>query len=459
MLARRSVGSMRQSLGSRRVRAGVVVAAAATVIAGLVLGAAPVGAAPRALPSGSIVPTDGTFVPIAPCRLLDSRPGGTAASLASGATVALQIAGISIGGCAGMIPSSTDVAAAVLNVTAVPAVGSFGYLTVYPADQVRPATSNVNFHSGEIIPDLVTATLSTTVGTAGQIRIFNGGTGRVHYVVDAEGYYLRPGSSLAAGSLYHPITPCRLVDSRPSQGGAGPLASMGTRSVLVANVATGDCNGKIPSGITAVAVNTTAIAETAHASYGYLTVYPSDVSAPASSNLDFSTGETIPNLVETKVSADGHVTVLNGAVGNVDFILDVQGYYAAPGAGGGLKYVPITPSRVLDTRSDQSGLDPDVNVGTIDFTQPEGDLPTGTAAIVWNVTAVPDTTAPSFGFITVYPDAASPPATSNLDFKTGQYISNLVISGLSGAGIVDVASGAVGYVDVIGDLQGYLAVP
>ena len=58
----------------------------------------------------------------------------------------------------------------------------------------------------------------------------------------------------------------------------------------------------------------------------FLTVWPSDVSQPLASNLNFSPGESIPNLVTVKLSATGTVNIYNFA-GTVHVIADVVAYY------------------------------------------------------------------------------------------------------------------------------------
>ena len=58
----------------------------------------------------------------------------------------------------------------------------------------------------------------------------------------------------------------------------------------------------------------------------YVTVYASDVTTPVASNVNFSAGQTVANLVAAKVGADGNVNVYNAA-GQVHVIFDVVGYF------------------------------------------------------------------------------------------------------------------------------------
>jgi hypothetical protein len=77
--------------------------------------------------------------------------------------------------------------------------------------------------------------------------------------------------------------------------------------------------------VSAVVINTTAVAPSAGS---FLTIYPSDVTSPVASNLNFGPGQIIPNLVFVKVGSDGNVLVYN-AQGTVDVIFDVVGWYTS----------------------------------------------------------------------------------------------------------------------------------
>jgi hypothetical protein len=57
-------------------------------------------------------------------------------------------------------------------------------------------------------------------------------------------------------------------------------------------------------------------------------VYPDGLSRPTVSNLNFSAGETIPNLVVVPV-VDGKIVFYNGSGGNVQIVADVEGYFAS----------------------------------------------------------------------------------------------------------------------------------
>jgi hypothetical protein len=63
---------------------------------------------------------------------------------------------------------------------------------------------------------------------------------------------------------------------------------------------------------------------------GYLTVYPHGVTRPASSNLNFVAGQTVPNLVIAPVGANGNVDFYTGTTGTTQIVADVSGWFATP---------------------------------------------------------------------------------------------------------------------------------
>ena len=158
--------------------------------------------------------------------------------------------------------------------------------------------------------------------------------------------------------------------------------------------------------------------------------------------MNFTAGETVPNLVIAPVGADGKVDFLLSG-GTAQIIADVSGWFASgtPAGGGGL--TPVTPARILDTRNGTGGT-----IGPVAGKHPVslsvlgvGGLPvSGMAAVILNV-AVTQPTAP--GFITVYPDGVGPPATASLNFVAGETVPNLVMPPWARTGRSTSSSAAV----------------
>jgi hypothetical protein len=133
------------------------------------------------------------------------------------------------------------------------------------------------------------------------------------------GLILSNGTGTAELGGMTPLTPTRIMDTRTNNGATGPV---GTGTTVPLQV---DGLGGVPSsGVAAVVLNVTVTAPTAA---GYLTVWADGATMPTTSNLDFSKGETIPNLVIVPVGADGKVDFFNSS-GNVQVVADVTGWIA-----------------------------------------------------------------------------------------------------------------------------------
>jgi len=368
-------------------------------------------------------PTDpGELVAITPIRRLDTRSGlgvGVARRLGAGQRLDLAVAG------AAGVPA--DALAALLNVTAItPTAG--GHLTVWPAGEPQPGSSNLNFSPGEVVPNLVLA----KIGAAGKVSMSNA-AGQLDVAADLVGY-VRPGSS----SMLVPVQPARLLDTRRT----GPVGSGGELSQTV-------LGGVVPAtGVDAVVLNVT-VTEPSEASY--LTVYPEGRPRPETSNLNYLRGQTVPNLVVAKVGDGGRVRFYNSA-GTAHVVVDLLGYVRTTASTTG-RVVALTPSRVLDTRTPTGGGPLTGGTERTVALAGLGGLPAGSfSGIVANVTV----TEPSHGgHLTVWPAGRARPESSNLNFRPGQSVPNLVVSAVGPGGTIKLYASS-GTTHVIIDVVGYI---
>ena len=251
-----------------------------------------------------------------PARLLDTRPGTTTVdghAVGGGVVAANTVREVKVGTRAG-IP--VDAAAVVVNVTAVESTGP-SYATIYACDQPLPVASNLNFVAGQTVPNLVITRMSAD----GKVCIYAGPGGGAHFIVDAAGYF-------PAGTDFVGLSvPARLLDTRPGTTtvdghavGGGVVAANTVREVKVGTRA------GIPVDAAAVVVNVTAVESTGPS---YATIYACDQPLPVSSNLNFVAGQTVPNLVVTRMSGDGKVCIYAGPGGGAHFIVDAIGYLPA----------------------------------------------------------------------------------------------------------------------------------
>jgi hypothetical protein len=158
----------------------------------------------------------------------------------------------------------------------------------------------------------------------------------------------------------------------------------------------------------------------------------------------------VANQVTVQVGQGGMVDFYN-ADGLTDLLADVAGYYTLDEAGS--TYVPDGPIRAMDTRKGTGGVTGPLGPGQHKSLQVAGlnGVPTGASAVVLNVTATEGTAS---SYLTVYPDGASPPSASSLNFVAGRNVPNLVTVQVGADGDVDFYNSA-GDVQVIADLAGY----
>ena len=374
-----------------------------------------------AVPNG---PEDltGLYTPVRPARLLDTRTGP--GRLPPGEPVTLQVTG------RGGVPP-VGVTAVALNVTAVGALGA-GHLTAYPAGQDRPEASNVNFRRGQTVANAVVTGVSST----GEVELVANG-GSPHVVVDVVGYFAD-----GRGSRFTALRPDRLLDTRGDTGGLPGRLPAGAP---VALQVTG--RGGVPStGVTAVALNVTAVAPDRA---GHLTVFPAGGEAPTASSLNYGARETVPNLVLVGVGDAGRVA-LQANTGSPHVVVDVVGFWSE---GSGARLVPVTPQRLVDTRSGAGRL-PAGRPVTVDVGGRAGVPGVGVDAVVLNVTAVSPLGA---GHLTVFPPATTAPLASNVNYVRGQTVPNLVVVGVGADDRVEVLLQAnAGDPHVVVDVVGYL---
>ncbi len=372
----------------------------------------------------------GSFQPLTPTRVLDTRLGPNGSPITAYGSRVVSMSGHGI-------PAS-GVAAVVLNLT-VTQPGAAGYLTAWAHGSTRPATSNVNFVRSQTVANLAVV----PVGPDNAIALYDGSSGDIHVIVDVSGYYLA-GAPTAPGALV-PVAPARLLDTRIGDDGT-VVPPGGTLDLTVAG------RGGLPaSGVGSVALNVTA---TEPGAAGYITVWPGAASRPTASNLNFIPGETVAGLVMVAVGTDGKVELYNGSAASIQLIADVSAYTVAGVAGSAGDYTPLSPSRLLDTRSVGHRLEPGATWPL--FASGFGGLPaTGMSAVVLTVTVV-DPSGP--GYVTAYPAGDGQPVASNVNFVAGQTVPNTAVVPV-GQGTVELFNGSASWVDLVVDVSGYYLGP
>jgi 3,4-dihydroxy-2-butanone 4-phosphate synthase len=314
----------------------------------------------------------------------------------------------------GLVPAS-GVGAVSLNVTVTQPDGA-GYVTVYPCG-TKPNASSLNYTAGQTIPNAVIAPVSAQ----GEVCFFS--TQPTHILADVNGWF-------ASGSSFASVSPSRVFDTRPGEGGLRTVSKQKISGATELRVKLTNLSGLVPaSGVGAVSLNVTV---TQPDGAGYVTVYPCGTK-PNASSLNYTAGQTIPNAVIAPVSAQGEVCFFSTQPTHI--LADVNGWFAS-----GSSFASVSPSRVFDTRPGEGGLrtvsKQKISGATelrVKLTNLSGLVPaSGVGAVSLNVTVTqPD----GAGYVTVYPCGTKPNASS-LNYVAGETIPNAVIAPVSAQGEV-----------------------
>lgn len=288
---------------------------------------------------------------------------------------------------------------------------------------------------------------------------------------------------MGSGGEFHPLPPARIFDSRPGGLAINDVAPLGAKPLGAPDPATFDIallgQGGVPAesaNVLAVVVNITVTQPGAN---GYLEAYgksarPTD----RTSIINFAPNQTVPNVAIVRPGADGALTIgLFGQSSTAQVVVDVFGWFSSsnyiPGTvatDDGSRLIPLTPSRVLDTRDGTGAAKGALTAQqTIDLqirgvngvnpvknaVVPDSPNVTGVLLNVVGITTDPGGTATH---LSVFPDplpAGQVPTTSNLNLAPGVIKANLVFVPVGADGKVRIFNNQ-GVTQVVADVVGYM---
>ena len=429
-------------------------AAAALLTTGLVAG--PLAGVSGAAPTSHALATTGLgYTPLAsPVRIADTRAGATDPSTYAGKTLA-QGANLTVD-----VPASAAVpanaSAVVVNVTAITPTNG-GFLTVYPGGSIQPASANVTFTNGQTVGDNVTVGLGTdsATGSTQSFTVHNGpatGGATVDFTADVMGYYAP--QTATSGAAFVGLTPARIFDSRTGSGqtGAGTtLTNGGSANVTVVGV------GGVPATASAVVLN---VAITNPTASSFIAAFPAGTTQPGTANQNFLAGETLSSQVVAKVGAGGAVTIANHA-GNVDIVVDVDGYFTVAGGAGPLLTVLATPVRLTDTRPNGNVLS---GSGGVAGGGSATAVVQGTGATAGVLSLADITTVGDGNFLTAYPTGGATPLAATVNYVPGDtynIVENASYAAIGTGGSVSVLNGPANAApaNIVVDEAGFFAPP
>lgn len=267
------------------------------------------------------------------------------------------------------------------------------------------------------------------------------------------------------GSEYVAIEPARVVDTRASAGGDGPVrgGAGGVRTMSLAIGPDGSPGG-VPEGATAVVYNVTVPTPGAG---GHLRIGPGGAPVPPTSVLNFRPGESIANCLTSKIGAARTISVYASA--EVDVIIDVLGYYLpaaqrSPPAEAGRdpaastrRFTATAPRRAYDAALAADGLLPpgadrlvSVTAG-LDGSTPL--VPAGAGAVAYNLTVV---RPGGVGHLRTMPGDVTDSPSSAINWTApDEVIANALVTRLDGQGRLKVSNRSGSAVRFLVDVVGY----
>ena len=298
----------------------------AVLLAGCSLVAGLLAAAPAALATsaGPTLATDlaGSFQPLAPKRVLDTRSG--IGRLLPGHTVTINLFD------ARPVPAN-DVSAAVIDVT-VPTPAPGGSLSVYPSGGGWDGRVTMTLTGGGNIQQQLTVPLSPSGG----LTIRSNAAKPTHVLIDVVGFYAAGLPTLPGRFAY---ANARVLDTRIGLG--VPKATIGAGKKVTLALAG---HGGVPAGGASAVVANIAVLS-AHTT-GQLVVTDGD-STRATTPLRFVGDWETPHTMQTervvKLGSNGTLTFTNTSKTPVDLVVDVFGYFLPGTVSTDGSYVPQVP--------------------------------------------------------------------------------------------------------------------
>ena len=371
------------------------------------------------------------FVPITPCRAVDTRqsspiPGGMAESFP-----------LAQSGNLCNLPA--NVVAYSLNVAVVPQQ-TLGYLTIWPTGQAQPLVSTLNSPDGRIKAN---AAIVAAGGPSGSVSVYV--TDTTNVIFDINGYFV---ASSPATLAFYTLTPCRVIDTRGANGALGGpyLVAQVERDFPVRE------SSCIPQdvSIAAYSMNFAAVPHRPGQPLSYLTVWAEGQLQPLVSTLNNPTGTVVANAAIVSAGTGGGIATW--PYNDTDLVVDINGYFAAPGTGG-YSFYAVAPCRVYDSRNNNG--QPFTGERTVPISGSPCAPPSNAGAYVLNAAVVP---SGSLGYLTLWPDQnpqQPPPVVATLNASDGFITSNMaIVPNMDGS---TDALAAYGYTQLILDISGYFA--
>jgi PKD domain/Bacterial Ig domain len=336
---------------------------------------------------------------VPPCRVFDSRQS---AKLASGSAKTIAVTGAPCG-----IPASAGLKAVTANLTVLDGTGS-GHLFAYAPGTAVPVAAALNFPSGDVRGNSATIPVSNgSIAVLPSVAQGASTAAAVHVLVDITGFYSTDNGAPAPATGPYALTvtnPCRVFTTQPNAA----LGGGETRMFRVASAC-------VPDTARAAILNVVAVPPS---SGGHLRVSPSNATPASVTSVNFGANATVANGTTVGLArgtADLAITYgSTSATASAHALIDSLGYFAEAG----LRYYPIQPCRILDTREARFGHSGPLSDTSAVRLQVQGNcgVPRGARAALINAVVVGTTGAGHVSFFL----PGQGPAVGHLPFAANE---------------------------------------
>jgi parallel beta-helix repeat protein len=284
-----------------------------------------------------------------------------------------------------------------------------GYVTIYPAGQPRTGLATVQFKAGQPAEN-------SALAIGGGTEFYNASAGSITLTVVTYGLEdtsTAQGGSI--GSLYHPVTPARVLAATRIAGNHRVLFPVAGLAV-------------VPASAQSVVLDVTAWAGTAG---GHVVTFPENglgaqIAVPGSY---WAKGQQVTGLATVPVA--GRAVLANASPGATSFTAAVVGYYTATGPTGAV-FLPVPPRRLLKIQvaGKQTVRLPVASKTGIPATSSGG----RTTAVMVDLGASAATAA---GTIIGWADGTTRPGVTSLSYPSSGAVAGAAIVGVGGDGAID----------------------
>ena len=294
-------------------------------------------------------------------------------------------------------------------------------------------------------------------GTVGYSFAANAGTSTLVGTLTIAGQTFTVTQSATSSPLqFYTLAPCRIADTRTGNGFTGAFGPPSLVGGATRNFPIQSSSCDVPATAQAYSLNITVVPQ---GTLGYLTAWPAGSSVPIAATLNSPNGSIVANAAIVPAGTNGAISLY--ASSETDVVIDINGYFAPPGAPQALEFYAVTPCRVADTRTGSGFSSPFgspelMAAATRSFPVQQSACGIPSTAQAYSVRMTVVAPAP-MGYLTTWPAGQTLPVVATLNAPNGGVVGNEAIVPAGTGGAIDVYASA--NTNLVIDINGYFAPP